>query len=79
MDKWKLKWLTWGVVVFMVLAVGLMLSRTLRRTSHITLPESGPSSEQTAGAQDGERAQSAFLPDDRAAVFKGQDVVGSCQ
>ena len=54
MDKWKLKWLTWGVVVFMVLAVGLMLSRTLRRTSHITLPESGPSSEQTAGAQDGE-------------------------
>ena len=44
MDKWKLKWLTWGVVVFMVLAVGLMLSRTLRRTSHITLPESGPSS-----------------------------------
>ena len=32
-----------------------------------------------AGAQDGERAQTAFLPDDRAAVFKGQDVVGSCQ
>ena len=29
--------------------------------------------------QDGERAQSAFLPDDRAAVLKGQDVVGSCQ
>lgn len=32
-----------------------------------------------AGAQDGERAQTAFLPDDRAAVFKGQDVVGPRQ
>ena len=39
MEKRKLKWLTWGIVIFMVLAVGLMLSGTLRRTAHITLPE----------------------------------------
>lgn len=53
MDKRKLKWLTWGVVVFMTLAVGLMLSSTLRRTSHITLPAPGASPEQTAGEQGG--------------------------
>ena len=39
MEKRKLKWLTWGIVIFMVLAVGVMLSGTLRRTAHITLPE----------------------------------------
>lgn len=46
MEKRKLKWLTWGIVTFMVLAVGLMLSGTLRRTAHITLPESESSAEQ---------------------------------
>ena len=46
MEKRKLKWLTWGIVIFMVLAVGLMLSGTLRRTAHITLPEPEPSAEQ---------------------------------
>ena len=54
MEKRKLKWLTWGVVVFMVLAVGLILSGTLRRTSHITLPEA----ESSAG-QDSESPSSA--------------------
>lgn len=48
MEKRKLKWLTWGVVIFMVLAVGLMLSGTLRRTTHITLPEAEPSTEQNS-------------------------------
>ena len=47
MEKRKLKWLTWGVAIFMVLAVGLMLSGTLRRTSHITLPKPEDSSEQS--------------------------------
>lgn len=37
-DKRKLKWLTWGIVLFVVLAVGLILSGTLRRSTHITLP-----------------------------------------
>ena len=56
MEKRKLKWLTWGIVIFMVLAVGLMLSGTLRRTAHITLPEPESSSEQSGespGAADG--------------------------
>ena len=38
MEKQKLKWLTWGVALFMVLAVGVMLSGTLHRSAHITLP-----------------------------------------
>ena len=46
MEKQKLKWLTWGIVIFMVLAVGLMLSGTLRRTAHIVLPEPGATAEQ---------------------------------
>ena len=50
MEKRKLKWLTWGIVIFMVLAVGLMLSGTLRRTSHITLPEPETSTEQDSEA-----------------------------
>ena len=54
MEKRKLKWLTWGIVAFMVLAVGVILSGTLRRTSHITLPEA----ESSAG-QDSERPDSA--------------------
>ena len=56
MEKRKLKWLTWGIVIFMVLAVGLMLSGTLRRTAHITLPEPQSSAEQsceTPGTADG--------------------------
>lgn len=48
MEKRKLKWLTWGIVIFMVLAVGLMLSGTLRRTSHITLPEPELSTDQSS-------------------------------
>ena len=54
MEKRKLKWHTWGIVAFMVLAVGVILSGTLRRTSHITLPEA----ESSAG-QDSERPDSA--------------------
>ena len=46
MEKRKLKWLTWGIVISMVLAVGLMLSGTLRRTAHIVLPEPGAAAEQ---------------------------------
>ena len=53
MEKRKLKWLTWGIVAFMVLAVGLILSGTLRRTSHITLPEA-----ESATGQDSESPSS---------------------
>ncbi|MCI8398255.1 MAG: hypothetical protein HFF90_02505 [Oscillibacter sp.] len=36
--RWKLDWVTWGFVVLVVLVVGLMMSGSLRRSSHITLP-----------------------------------------
>ena len=50
MEKRKLKRLTWCIVIFMMLAVGLMLSGTLRRTAHITLPEPGAAAEQDSEA-----------------------------
>lgn len=37
-SRWKLNWVTWGFVVLVVLVVGLMMSGSLRRSSHITLP-----------------------------------------
>lgn len=39
MDKRKLNWITLIFVVLTVFVVGLMLSNTLRRSSHITLPD----------------------------------------
>lgn len=47
MDKRNLKWITWGFVAVTVLIVALMLSTTLRRTSHITLPGTEQSPDQT--------------------------------
>lgn len=52
MDKRNLNWITWGFIVLTVLAAILMLSGTLHRTSHITLP-----------ASDGGQGQSAEDPD----------------
>lgn len=40
MDRWKLNWVTWGLVVLIVLTVCLMMGGSLRRSSHITLPAS---------------------------------------
>lgn len=48
MDKRNLNWITWGFIVLTVLAAFLMLSGTLHRTSHITLPAPGDSQGQTA-------------------------------
>ena len=47
MDKRKLNWITMSFVVLMVLVIGLMLSNTLRRSSHITLPDAGAETEQS--------------------------------
>lgn len=49
MDKRNLNWITWGFVVLTVLVIIVMLSGTLHRTSHITLPSSEDSPEQSAG------------------------------
>lgn len=38
MDKRNLKWITWIFVGATILIVALVLGRTLRRTSHVTLP-----------------------------------------
>lgn len=42
MDKKNLNRITWTFVVVTVLIIGLMLSSTLRRPAHITLPETDP-------------------------------------
>ena len=47
MDKRKLNWITMSFVVLMVLVIGLMLRNTLRRSSHITLPDTGSETEQS--------------------------------
>lgn len=47
MEKRNLRWITWGVIVLTVLTVVLMLSGTLHRTSHITLPAPDTFTEQT--------------------------------
>lgn len=41
MDRRNLNWITWCFLVVTVLIVALMLASTLRRTTHITLPETG--------------------------------------
>lgn len=46
MDKRKLNWVTLIFVLLTVVVVGMMLSNTLRRSSHITLPETGTAAEQ---------------------------------
>ena len=39
MDKRNLKWITWIFVGATILIVALVLGSTLRRTSHVTLPQ----------------------------------------
>ena len=52
MDKRNLKGITWVFAVATVLIVALMLSRTLKRTTHITLPPpAAASSEIQSGAE----------------------------
>lgn len=46
MDKRRLNRITWAFVALMVLAAALMLTGSLRRSSRITLPESGTDSDQ---------------------------------
>lgn len=46
MDKRRLNRITWVFVALMVLAAALMLTGSLRRSSHITLPESGTDPDQ---------------------------------
>lgn len=58
MSKRKLNGITWGVVALAVLAVALMLSKSLHRTAHITLPETGGNQD---AAQDGANASSRAL------------------
>lgn len=51
MDKRSLKWITWAFAVTTVLIVALMLTRTLQRSVHITLPppQSGAASSESSG------------------------------
>lgn len=44
MDRKNLKWMTWGFAVATVLVVALMLTTTLQRSVHITLPAPADSS-----------------------------------
>ncbi len=53
MDKRKLNRITMAFVVLTVLVVSLMLSHTLRRSSHITLPEALPTAEENGGGTTG--------------------------
>ena len=46
MDKRNLKWITWSFVGVTVVIVAMMLGSTLRRTSHVTLPQAGINSGQ---------------------------------
>lgn len=48
--KRNLNWITWGFVALAVVIVALMLSRSLRRTAHITLPEPGGGADVSAGS-----------------------------
>lgn len=56
MDKRKLNWITMAFVILTVLVVSLMLSHTLRRSSHITLPEVLPPTDDTIGETAGDNA-----------------------
>ena len=53
MDKRKLNRITIAFVVLTVLVVSVMLSHTLRRSSHITLPEALPASEENPSEAEG--------------------------
>ena len=46
MDKRNLKWITWSFVGVTIVIVAMMLGSTLRRTSHVTLPQTGTGSGQ---------------------------------
>lgn len=48
MDKRNLNWATWGFLVLGILVMVLMLSKSLRRSTHITLPPPGAELEQSA-------------------------------
>lgn len=58
MDKQKLNRITMAFVVLTVLLVTLMLNHTLRRSSHITLPEVLPTTEENTGETTGSNALS---------------------
>ena len=49
MDKRKLNWITWAVLAVAIAAAALMLSGSLNRTAHITLPPSDPPRDPSAG------------------------------
>ena len=49
MDKRKLNWITWAVLAVAIAAAVLMLSGSLSRTAHITLPPSDPPRDAAAG------------------------------
>lgn len=56
MDKQKLNWITWAALAVAIAVAALMLSGSLSRTAHITLPLSDPprdSSSGDGGAQSG--------------------------
>ena len=46
MDKRNLNWITWGFLILGITVMGLMLSGSLRRSSHITLPPPGAGTSQ---------------------------------
>jgi len=46
MDKRNLNWVTWGFLLLGITVMGLMLSGSLRRSSHITLPPPGAGTSQ---------------------------------
>ena len=48
MDKQKLNWVTWGFFILGIVVMGVMLSGSLRRSSHITLPPPGAELEESA-------------------------------
>jgi hypothetical protein len=53
-EKRTLNWITGGLVVLTVLAVAVILTNTLQRSQHITLPDTDVSTEQTAATTGGD-------------------------
>jgi hypothetical protein len=53
-EKRTLNWITGGVVVLTVLVVAIILTNTLHRSQHITLPDTEVSTEQTTATTGGD-------------------------
>ena len=49
MDKQRLNWITWTVLAVAIAVAALMLSASLNRTAHITLPPSDPPRDAASG------------------------------